>query len=156
MIPDSAEFASIKIPVLQTAGYYFGGPGAAMYYFTQHYAHDPNAQHYLLIGPYDHPQAQRGVVGALGDTATMIAGYETDPVARIDIVAELRYQWFDWVLKGGPRPALLADRVNYEVMGANVWKHAPSIAAMSDRKLRFFLTTTRSGDAYRMSETPPT
>ena len=38
---------------------------------------------------------------------------------------ELRYDWFDHVLKGKPRPALLADRVNYEVTGANVWKHAP-------------------------------
>jgi len=148
-IPDSAEFAHIKIPVLQTAGYYFGGPGAAMYYFTQHYAHDPKAQHYLLIGPYDHPQAQRGVVSALGDTATNIAGYEIDPVARIDIVAELRYKWFDWVLKGGPRPALLADRVNYEVMGANVWKHAPSIAAMSNGTLRFYLNPN-----LRLSRTP--
>ena len=150
MIPDGAEFATIKIPVLQTAGYYFGGPGAAMYYFTQHYAHDPNAQHYLLIGPYDHPQAQRGVVDALGDTATNIAGYEIDPVARIDIVAELRYQWFDWVLKGGPRPALLADRVNYEVMGANVWKHAPSIAAMSNGTRRFYLSPE-----LRLSRTQP-
>ena len=150
MIPDGAEFATIKIPVLQTAGYYFGGPGAAMYYFTQHYAHDANAQHYLLIGPYDHPQAQRGVVDALGDTATNIAGYEIDPVARIDIVAELRYQWFDWVLKGGPRPALLADRVNYEVMGANVWKHAPSIAAMSNGTRRFYLSPE-----LRLSRTQP-
>ena len=150
MIPDGAEFGNIKIPVLQTAGYYFGGPGAAMYYFTQHYAHDPNAQHYLLIGPYDHPQAQRGVVDALGDTATNIAGYEIDPVARIDIVAELRYQWFDWVLKGGPRPALLADRVNYEVMGANVWKHAPSIAAMSNGTRRFYLSPE-----LRLSRTQP-
>ena len=69
----------------------------------------------------------------------MIAGYETDPVARIDIVADLRYQWFDWVLKGGPKPALLADKVNYEVVGANRWKHAPSVAAMSNGALRFYL-----------------
>jgi hypothetical protein len=37
MIPYGKEFAGIRIPVLQTAGYYFGGPGAALYYLPQHY-----------------------------------------------------------------------------------------------------------------------
>jgi putative CocE/NonD family hydrolase len=151
MIPYGDEFRNIKIPVLQTAGYFFGGPGAATYYLTQHYAHDPQARHYLLIGPYDHPQGQRGVVDALGDTATNIAGYEIDPVARIDIVADLRYQWFDWILKGRSRPALLGDRINYQVMGANQWKHAPSIAEMANGQLRFYLSPARSGSAYHLS-----
>ena len=66
-------------------------------------------------------------------------------MARIDIVADLRYQWFDWMLKGGPRPALLADKVNYEVVGGNRWKHAPSVAAMSNGALRFYLSGERSG-----------
>jgi putative CocE/NonD family hydrolase len=151
MIPYGKEFEKVKIPVLQTAGYHFGGPGAAIYYLTQHYAHDPQARHYLLIGPYDHPQGQRGVVDALGDTATNLAGYEIDPVARIDIVADVRYQWFDWVLKGGRRPALLEDRINYQVMGANEWKHAPSIAAMANGRLRLYLSPERSGTAYRLT-----
>ena len=150
-IPYDDDFAKIKIPVLQTAGYFYGGPGAAVYYLTQHYAHDPQARHYLLIGPYDHVPAQRGVVSALGDTTTIFAGYTLDPVARMDIVADLRYQWFDWVLKGGPRPTLLTDRINYQVMGANEWKHAPSIAAMSNGSLRFYLSPARQGKAYRLA-----
>jgi putative CocE/NonD family hydrolase len=154
-IPYGKEFAKVNIPVLQTAGYYFGGPGAAIYYLKQHYAHNPRARHYLLIGPYDHPQAQRGVVSALGDTTTSLAGYEIDPVARIDIVADLRYQWFDWVLKGGSRPALLTDRINYQVMGANEWKHAPSIEAMSNDRLRLHLSSQRSGNAYRLTRARP-
>ena len=32
--------------------------------------------------------------------------------------------------KGAERPALLQERVNYEVMGANEWRHAPSLEAM--------------------------
>jgi predicted acyl esterase len=153
VIPNGAEFARIKIPVLQTVGYFWGGPGAAQYYFEHHApGHGPGApQHYLLIGPYNHPQAQRGVVSARGDTSKVLGGYEIDPVARIDIVAELRYNWFNWVLKGGPRPRLLEDRVNYQVMGANVWKHAPSVAAMSDSTLRIPLSerTLRVDLAYR-------
>jgi putative CocE/NonD family hydrolase len=155
MIPYGREFAGIRIPVLQTAGYYFGGPGAALYYLTQHYRHAPRARHYLLIGPYDHFQAQRGVVSALGDTITTLAGYETDPVARIDITAELRYPWFDWILKGGPRPALLADKVNYEVIGANRWKHAPSVAAMSNGALRLYLSGERDGAWHRLVSAAP-
>lgn len=155
MIPYGKEFERVKIPVLQTAGYFFGGPGAAMHYFTQHYAHDRQARHYLLIGPYDHPQGQRGVVDALGDTATNLGGYEIDPAARIDIVADVRYQWFDWVLKGGRRPALLEDRVNYQVMGANEWKHAPSIPAMAHDRLRFYLSPARSGKAYHLTRARP-
>jgi putative CocE/NonD family hydrolase len=154
MIPYKKEFARINIPVLATAGYYFGGPGGALYYFLQHYKYNPKAEHYLVIGPYDHIRGHSGTVGALGGTFKVLAGYELDPVAQLDM-GELRYQWFDYVFKGGPKPALLKDKVNYEVMGANVWKHAPSLAAMGDQKLRFHLSAMRAGDAYRLSESKP-
>ncbi len=155
MIPYKEEFARIKIPVLQTAGYYFGGPGAAVHYLTEHYRYNPQARDYLVIGPYGHFDAQRGVVNALADTTTNISGYEIDPVARIDIIAELRYPWFDWILKRGPRPRLLADRINYEVIGANRWKHAPSINAMASAKLRFYLSAERTDSTYRLQPGRP-
>jgi len=155
MIPYKEEFARIRIPVLQTAGYYFGGPGAAVHYLTEHYRYNPQARDYLVIGPYGHFDAQRGVVNALADTTTNISGYEIDPVARIDIIAELRYPWFDWILKGGPRPRLLGDRINYEVIGANRWKHAPSINAMANAKLRFYLSAERTDSTYRLQPGRP-
>ena len=153
-IPQKREYAAIGIPVLQTAGYFFGGPGAALYYFQQHYRHNPNANHYLVIGPWDHFQGQRGVVTALGDTASYFAGYEIDPAARIDLVADLRYQWFDWTMRGGSRPSLLTDRVNYQVMGANRWGHAPSLAAMANDRLRLYFQPRRSGGRYTLSAAP--
>jgi predicted acyl esterase len=143
LIPDKNEFARIDIPVLSTAGYYFGGPGAAVHYFTEHYRHNSRAEHYLVIGPYDHVRGHSGTVGVLGSKWTTLAGYELDPAAQLDM-AELRYQWFDYVFKRGPRPALVTDKVNYEVMGANVWKHASSIAAMANQKLRLHLTAART------------
>ena len=155
MIPYKEDFARIKIPVLQTAGYYYGGVGAAMHYLTQHYRYNPKARHYLVIGPYDHLQAQRGVVNALGDTVTVQSSYTIDPVARIDIIAELRYPWFDWILKGGPRPRLLGDKINYELIGANQWEHAPSIVAMSNARLRYYLSGERSGTSYRLVRSLP-
>ena len=154
LVPHGDEFASIDIPVLQTAGYFFGGPGGAAWYANEHYRHHPAARHYLVIGPYDHLQAQRGVVTALGDTATWIAGYTIDPVAGIDIVASLRYQWFDHLLRGGPRPALLQDRVNYQVTGANTWRHAPSLAAVANDRLRLYLRPG-TGGRHTLASAPP-
>ncbi len=154
MIPYKEEFARVNIPVLNTAGYYYGGPGAAAYYFTQHLRYNPKAEHYLLIGPYDHLEAQRGTGNAFGQQSEFISGYRRDPAALINLV-ELRYQWFDYVFKGAPKPAILRDRVNYEVTGANVWKHAPSIVAMSAFKLRLYLRATKQGTTYRLSESKP-
>jgi predicted acyl esterase len=136
MIPYGKEFARIGIPVLTTAGYYYGGPGAAVYYFREHQKYRPNAEHYLLIGPYDHVRGHSGTISVLGTrTMTSLAGYELEPAAHIDI-GELRYRWFDYVFGKGPRPAILADKVNYMVVGANTWKHASSLAAMANRRLK--------------------
>jgi hypothetical protein len=60
MIPYKEEFARVNIPVLNTAGYYYGGPGAAVYYFTEHLRYNPKTEHYLLIGPYDSSRRNAG------------------------------------------------------------------------------------------------
>ncbi len=140
MVPFQKEFSKVTIPVLLTAGYYYGGPGAAVYYYSQLEKYAMQADHYLLIGPYDHFNAQYGVISARGHLFESIAGMPLDPVAKIDIT-ELRYQWFDYVFKDAPRPALLAGSVNYEVTGANLWKHAPSLATMGNSSMRFFLNS---------------
>ncbi|MGE5049848.1 MAG: CocE/NonD family hydrolase [Deltaproteobacteria bacterium] len=142
MIPYRVEFARIDIPILETAGYYSGGPGAATYYFEQHYKYRPSARHYLVVGPWDHGEAQHGTLRLTGRHEEEIDGYPLDDAAKADL-EELRYQWFDHVLKGKPRPALLADRVNYEVTGANRWKHAPSLRAMARSSLRLKLGRDR-------------
>jgi putative CocE/NonD family hydrolase len=152
LIPYKEEFSQISIPVLQTAGYYYGGPGAAVYYLSQHTQHRPDAQHYLLIGPYDHFMAQRGTADAHGDVDTL-SGYLLDAAAKIDLV-ELRFGWFDHVLKGGPTPGILADKINYEVTGANTWKHAPSLAAMANDSQRYYLSPDSSGRAHRLTAVP--
>ena len=154
MIPYKQEFARINIPVLTTLGYYYGGPGAGVYYYSQHLKYDPLAEHYVLIGPYDHIEAQFGVVGLLGNVAGSVGGLKLDAVALLDLT-DLRYQWFEYVFKGGARPELLRDKVNYEVTGANVWKHAPSLAAMASRRMRFHFTAERSEQGYRLSISKP-
>ena len=156
MIPYREEFSKIDIPVLTTTGYYDGGQIGALYYLTEHYHYDPKAEHYLVVGPYDHVRGQRGTVSSLGDPLTVLDGYETDPAAQIDL-GELRYQWFNYIFKDASKPAILKDKINYEVMGANEWKHAPSLAAMGKRRLTFHLSAAKSslpGGMYRLNKQP--
>jgi putative CocE/NonD family hydrolase len=149
MVPVGDEFDAIDIPILTTTGYFDGAQIGALHYVREHHRHRPDAQHYLLVGPYNHVTGQRGTV-AWGD---LLRGYRIDPVAAIDI-GELRYQWFDFALRGGPKPALLRDRINYQVMGANRWKHAPSLAAMSERRLRLHLGAPGDDGNHRLTEDP--
>ena len=144
MVPYREEFAGINMPVLTTTGYYAGSEPGALYYFTQHQKFNPRADHTLLIGPYDDSVMQHG-------PSAMLQSYEVDTAALID-VREVRYQWFDHVLKGAPMPSLLTDRVNYEVMGANEWRHAASIEAMSRGSLKFFLDAGGSGERHRLTQ----
>lgn len=139
MIPYKEDFANIDIPVLTTTGYFDGGQIGALYYLTQHYRYAPRAEHYLLIGPWDHIGAQRSA-------RPVVDGYRIDEVAKQDIGRVIRYQWFDYVFRGAPKPALLVDRINYEVMGANAWKHAPSLAAMAPGHRRLYLSQAAGGN----------
>jgi hypothetical protein len=139
MVPYREDFARINIPVLTMTGYYAEDEPGDLYYFTQHHRYNPHADHTLLIGPYDDGSMQHGPVAT-------VHGYQIDSAAQADL-RELRYQWFDHVFKGGAMPSLLKDDINYEVMGANEWRHVPSLEAMARKPLRFYLDAAASGDA---------
>jgi putative CocE/NonD family hydrolase len=147
-VPYGEEFARIAIPVLTITGYYDDGQLSALRYLREHYRHRPGAEHYLLIGPYDHFGAQAPV------KPTVLRDYRVDPVAQFDTNA-VTFDWLDYVMRDGPRPALLKDRINYQVMGTNAWKHAPSLEAMSGRTWRLFLTADPMEQYLRLSEAPP-
>ena len=144
MIPYQGEFAKINIPALTMTGYYAGSEPGALYYFTQHHRYNPHADHTLLVGPYDDALMQRGPL-------TTLQAYSVDPVALIDARA-LRYAWFDHVLKAAAVPPLLTGRVNFEVMGANEWRHAASIDAMAKNAVRYYLDPAAFKDGHRLSQ----
>ena len=146
MIPQGHEFAGIDIPVLATTGYFDGAQIGVLHYFREHLRHRPDADHTLLIGPYEHVTMQVGV-------PPQVQGYAPDASARIDLQA-LRLAWFDHVLKGAPKPELLADRVNWQVMGADAWRHAPTLDAMATRTQRLYLVPGASADANALSMQP--
>jgi putative CocE/NonD family hydrolase len=148
MVPYKQEFARINIPVLTITGYYDDGQQSALHYMKEHYRYNPGADHYLLIGPYDHFGAQNA------HKQPVLRGYAIDPVAQID-TPEITFQWMDYILRDGKRPELLKDKINYEVMGANAWKHAPSLQSMSNQMLTLYLTDEKADKYYRLSSERP-
>jgi putative CocE/NonD family hydrolase len=148
MVPYQRDFAHITIPVLTISGYYDDGQISALEYLKQHYRYNPHAEHYLVIGPYDHFGTHRAT------KAEVLRGYRLDPVAQFS-TPELVYQWMDYVLRGGPKPAMLVDRINYEVMGANLWRHSPSLQQMSGQHVPYYLTAVAEGNRYRLSRDKP-
>jgi hypothetical protein len=145
MSPYRGDYARINIPVLTIAGYY--GDSTAIGYIQDHRAFNPRAQDYLVAGPWDHFGTQGRVKPAV------LRGYHIDPAAQIDSV-KLTFDWFDYVMRGGPRPRLVQDRINYEVMGGNLWRHASSFAAMGTAQ-RFYITSAKlSKRFYSLSTTP--
>jgi uncharacterized protein len=142
LIPQKAEYRRIDIPVLAITGYFDGGQVGALHYFREHHKYNPEADHRLLIGPYHHVAMNQGVL-------PNIAGYQIDEVARIDL-QDLRLKWFDHVFRGAPLPGLLRDRVNFEVMGANEWRHVSSLEAMADERLRLHLGGAAGGDRFAL------
>ncbi|BDD05564.1 CocE/NonD family hydrolase [Aureibacter tunicatorum] len=145
MIPHKEEFAHIDIPILSTTGYYDDGQRGAMYYYNEHLKYKPNAEHYLLIGPYDHWGAQFA-------SRANLRGYEIDSVATINIREELVFDWFDYILKGKKKPEILKDKVNFQVMGKNTWLHASSLQAMNNDSLVYYLSDKKSDESYMLSD----
>ena len=134
MVPTPQEYSRINIPILSTTGYYDGSQIGAIQYFKLHNKYNKNANHYFVIGPYDHR-------GGQSNAQKNLMGYEIDSVAKIS-VRELAFQWLDFILKDKPKPELLKDKVNYQVMGTNEWRHAPSLQAINNDTLTFYLDKT--------------
>jgi putative CocE/NonD family hydrolase len=131
LVPTPEEYAKINIPVLTTTGYYDGSQIGAIQYFKLHNKYNKNANHYFVIGPYDHWGGQRR-------PAKNLMGYDIDSVANINMM-DLAYQWLDYIMKGKPKPEILKDKVNYQVMGTNEWRHAISLQEINNDTLTFYL-----------------
>ena len=128
--PTAEQYAKISIPVLTITGSYDGDQLGALEHYRQHLKHNPNAQHYLVIGPWDHagcgkPQAEFG-------------GIKLGPNAMLD-VQRLHRQWYAWTMQGGDKPEFLKKNVAYYVMGEEKWRYADSLEAITARTQPLYL-----------------
>ncbi|HTJ49246.1 MAG TPA: CocE/NonD family hydrolase [Cyclobacteriaceae bacterium] len=147
MVPYQNQFSNINIPILTTTGYFDDDQRGAFFYFNQHHKFNKNADHYLLIGPYDH-------YGAQSFAKPHLLGYTLDSVANINI-NDYVFQWFDHVLKDGKMPSILKDKINYQVMGTNEWRHASSLAKMNNDTITYYISNVRTKSNYKLVQTKP-
>jgi predicted acyl esterase len=148
LVPTAQELSHLDIPVLSMTGYYTRGEAGTLFYFRRHYAHDPHADQTLLLGPYDRAELRAG------RAETLVRGLRTDPAAVIDLRA-LELQWFSYLFLNEGKPALLAKRIDYEVMGADAWRHAEALDRLSRDRVRLYLGADAHGGSGLLTPREP-
>ncbi len=136
MLPTPDEYRRINIPILTITGHYDTDQPGAMEYYRQHMKYgtpEAREQHYLIIGPWDHygtRMPSREVGGVKFGDASMLDNNQ------------LHSAWYDWILKGGEKPAFLKKRVASYVMGSEEWKYADDLESISNEKRCLYLTSS--------------
>jgi putative CocE/NonD family hydrolase len=125
--PSAEQYAKIDMPILTVTGQYDGDQPGAMTHYREHMAHasaHAQAQHYLIIGPWDHPGTRT--------PKAEVAGLTFGKASLLDM-NKLHREWYDWTLKDGAKPEFLKDKVAYYVLGAGAedWRYAQSLAAIT-------------------------
>jgi putative CocE/NonD family hydrolase len=138
MMPYKQDFNKINIPVLSITGY-FGASISALYFLKEHNRYNKNANHTVLIGPYNHGTAQ-------GIPHSKHSNYKLDEVALDKDTKEITFEWFDHVLFNKSKPKLLKDKFNYQLMGSNSWQHKPSLEKLNQRTKTYHLGKIKSKD----------
>lgn len=131
------QFRAIKVPILTITGHYDDDQPGAMTYYRDHMKYGTDAakaQHYLIIGPWDHAGTR---------TPKKEVGGLTFGDASILDMNKLHTDWYDWTLKGGPKPEFLKKRVAYYVMAADQWKYADSLESISNSTRTLYLDSSQ-------------
>jgi uncharacterized protein len=134
--PTPEQYARLSIPILTVTGSNDGEQPGALGFYRQHMRYgsaEAKPRHYLVIGPWNH-------AGTRIPTAD-VDGVTFGPASLVDLF-ELETQWYAWTMRGGPRPAFLKDRVAYYVMGAETWRYADSLDAVTAESRPYFLDST--------------
>ena len=149
--PRAEQFAKLHLPILTITGHYDGDQLGALTYYDRHLAvasKDEAARHWLVIGPWDHAGTRR--------PRAELGGVTFGPAAAMSMEA-LHKAWYDHVLKHGPRPEFLKDRVAVFVMGKNTWIYASELKRIEGAPLALDLDLTgaAAGDVTRSGRLLP-
>ncbi len=135
LAPTPDQYRRITIPILTITGHYDGDQRGALEYYRRHMQYgspEAIARHYLVIGPWSHGGTQPP------KAENQVGGLKFGEASSID-VDRLHADWFDWVMRGGPRPEFLKKRVAYYVAAADQWKYADSLEGVANGTLKLFL-----------------
>lgn len=132
--PTPEQYARMTQPILSITGAFDGDQEGTLRYYREHLEHAPadvGQQHWLLIGPWNHAGTRTP-----GDS---VQGLVFESQSKVDI-DQLHIDWYDHLLHGKPHPELLADRVTYYVIGAEQWRSASSLEAISNQDWDLYLS----------------
>src|SRR5581483_4758138 len=114
-------YSNINVAVLSIAGACDDDQAGALRHYREHLetaAPAARERHYLILGPWDHAGTR--------SPKQKFLGLELGTASVIDL-RKLHREWYEWVIRGGDRPAFLQKRVAYYVMGAEEWRYADSL-----------------------------
>jgi uncharacterized protein len=140
MEPTADDYRKIAVPILTITGDYDGDQTGAMTYYRRHMqygAAEAKANHYLIVGPWDHAGTRT--------PKKEVGGLTFGDASLLDL-NQLHKEWYDWTMKGGPKPEFLKKRIAYYVPGAEVWKYADSLETISNSSRKLYLSS-RDADA---------
>jgi putative CocE/NonD family hydrolase len=145
MVPTPEDYKRIKLPILTITGHYDDNQRGAMTYYRRHMQYgtsEAKAQHYLIIGPWDHAGTR---------TPKKEVGGLTFGEASVLDLNNLHKEWYDWTMKNGKKPEFLKKRVAYYVPGAEVWRYADSLEVIGNETRRLYLNSRdgRANDVFQ-------
>ncbi|MCW2517929.1 MAG: peptidase, partial [Mycobacterium sp.] len=147
------RYASVTVPVMHFEGWYDAFLAGGVENFAGMVAHGGNdnarANQRLVIGPWDHvdwgrpdstPAPMLKAIGAVGDSP----------------INTLMLDWYDHFLKGKDNGVAGTPRVDYFLMGANVWKTAPSWPLPTTKPTAYYLSGSGGADREgQLVDAPP-
>lgn len=143
VVLSNSQYDRIDIPILTITGHYDGDQVGAMEYYRRHMASASPARdkHYLIIGPWDHAGTRT--------PNREFGGLKFGEASLLDM-NKLHTEWYDWVLKGGPKPEFLKQQVAYYVTGEEAWKYADCLEDISTQRRRYTLYSSKgkANDAF--------
>jgi putative CocE/NonD family hydrolase len=131
--PTKEQYARLSLPILSITGHYDGDQPGAMAFYKQHMQHGSakaKAQHYLIIGPWDH-------AGTRTPKAD-VGGLKFGEASLVDLPL-LHTEWYAWTMSAGKKPQFLKKRVAYYVMVADEWRYADTLEAVTAESRPFYL-----------------
>jgi len=144
MAPSPEQYKRMNVPILTITGDYDGDQPGAFTFYTRHMKYgtpEAKANHYLIIGPWDHPGTRT--------PKAEVGGLKFGQASVLDL-NRLHTEWYDWAMKGGPKPEFLKRRVAYYVVGAEEWQYADSLESISNAAKTLYLGSNgNAGDVFR-------
>lgn len=134
--PTREQYSKLSIPILTITGAYDGDQPGALEHYRQYMKSAPmagRARHYLIIGPWDH--------AGCGSPKAEFCGLKVGPASLVDL-PKLHLEWYAWTMQGGPKPEFLQKHVAYYVTGAEQWRYAETLEAITSRFAPLYLQST--------------